>query len=167
MAAFCLAALCLAALLGAAGAEASETAAAELPFDLCLARELHLIPEADTWTPCEPTAFPDATQKLAKAWPAHARALKPYVTADVVRRLSRYAHREMAMYSKAPSLAPLSFRPRASHRDGAFITFAAQADPLPSHSPLVKRWLEIFVLYNVTGDAVERVTVTVRGQVEE
>ncbi len=143
------------------------TRGTDLSFDLCLVRELHQIPEVDTWTYCEPTAYPAATGRVAAAWPAIARQVQPHVTAAVVRRLSKYSQPQMKGYQKVPSFAKVTLHPRAQHRDGAFVVFAGQVDTLPTHSPIVKRWLKVYVLYNAATEAVERVTVTVRGQVEE
>ncbi len=139
----------------------------ELPFDLCLVRELHHIPEVDTWTACEPTAFPEATRRVAAAWPAIARQVQPNVTPAVVRRLSKYARTQMEGYRKVPSLAAVKLYPCTQHREGALVVFTGRVDVLPTHSPIVQRWLEVYVLYHSATDAVERVTVTVRGQVEE
>jgi hypothetical protein len=145
----------------------SQPGNADLPVDVCFVRELHLIPEVDTWTYCDPAAYPQQTKRAAGAWPAIAAKLQPLVTPALVRRLSQYSQPQMASYNKVPPLTGVTLTPRTQHRDGALLVFAGRIDALPSHSPLVKRWLEAYVLYNAATGAVERVTIAVRGQVEE
>jgi hypothetical protein len=145
----------------------SQPGDADLPCDVCFVRELHLIPEVDTWTYCDPVAYPEQTKRIAAVWPKIATKLQPLVTPALVRRLSQYSQSQMASYNKIPSLAGVKLTPQTQHRDGALLVFAGRIDTLPSHSPLVKRWLEAYVLYNAATGAAERVTIAVRGQVEE
>jgi hypothetical protein len=38
-------------------------------------------------------------------------------------------------------------------------------DALPTHSPLVTRWLKVYLFYDLYARSIARITITIRGQV--
>ncbi len=47
------------------------------------------------------------------------------------------------------------------------VVFEGTIDTLPTHAPIVTRWLRVYVLYDTTSKTIIRTTVTIRGQVLE
>jgi|GEM_PF-1825023 len=153
-------------------AESEDLRDSKLPLNVCLVPEMGYIPELRVWKWCSADTEPAATKKLAELWPTEAARLRPIVTPGLTRRLSRWARPQMEGYRSVPSLDKVRFQPVATDRknDGDrlnYIVFRGQVDTLPTHSPLVTRWLEVYVLYGVHGESILRTTVTIRGELLE
>jgi hypothetical protein len=135
---------------------------------LCLVPEMAFVPEADTWEACPPGAVAERDgEAFRAAWAEQAPWAAGHVTLEVVRALSRWARPQMEKYAAVPPLDKLAFMPVTMHKARGMVVYEAAADELPTHSPLVKRWLKVYVLYSTEAKAVLRVTVTIRGQVTE
>ncbi len=134
---------------------------------LCLVAEMGSIPEADTWTACGDGAFAKEAEAFQAAWVKESGWVAGHVTADVVRALSRWAKPQMEKYAAVPALDKLKFTPMALEQRTGMVVYEATVDNLPVHNALVKRWLKIYVLCSGDGKTILRVTVTIRGQVEE
>jgi hypothetical protein len=135
-----------------------------LPIGFCCAEELTFIPEVDSWERCDLKAYPEAASQAHMAWLEEAKRIGKYVTPDLARRLSRWAKKEMEGYRKVPSLEKIAFQPVAHYPNGNRVVLKGTVDTLPTHSPVVTRWLQVYVLWDITGKSIERVTVTIRGE---
>jgi len=143
--------------------------AATLPLNVCLVPEMGYIPEVNSWKHCSPSAHSEHTREAQKLWPAKAAELKPVVTPDLARRLSGWAKEQMKDYDRVPPLENVKLKPVAVSGDEDsgrlyHLVFCGTVDTLPSHSSVVTRWLQVYVLYSVPGKCIQRVTVTIRGQ---
>jgi hypothetical protein len=127
---------------------------------------MNRIPE-DDWPSVEIDQYPLETQKVAQKWQALAPWVESQVSPATVRALSRWAITQMAQYRSLPPFANLEFKAIAIQPDGNFVLFHSTADTLPSHSPLVTRWLELFLVYDSHTESILSVTITIRGQVLE
>lgn len=156
------AAVLLSCSIAALGAE-PET---ELPLGLCFVPEMQFIPEVDSWQSCEPGAYAEAVKAVEKAWPKEAKRIAKHVTPELARTLSRWAQPQMAAYAKVPPLEKVSLEPVAHYSQRKKIVLKGTVDTLPVHAPLVTRWLQVYVLADTSGE-IDRVTVTIRGEVQE
>jgi hypothetical protein len=104
----------------------------------------------------------DARTGLEKKRPA----IEKYVTPEVVVSLSRWAKSQMQGYRKAPSLAKVDWKPVGSDDKGRLL-LEGTVDTLPTHSPLVTRWLKFYLIYDEKTREVMRVIVTIRGELLE
>lgn len=143
-----------------------------LPLNVCLVPEMGFVPELRMWRWCSADTEPAATKKLSELWPTEATRLRSIVTPDLARRLSRWAKPQMEGYHNVPPLEKVQLKPVATDRKSddeqpSYIIFRGVIDTLPVHSPLVTRWLEVYVLYGVKSESILRSTITIRGQVLE
>lgn len=146
-------------------ADAPETAPAEgLPVGLCCSEEMGFVCEVDSWEKCEPNAYADIVRQAAVAWPDEARRIGPYITPELARRLSRWARKEMEGYAEVSPLEPIVFKPVSHYPPRKKIVLQGTVDTLPTHAPLVTRWLQVYVLWDIPGKTIEHVTVTIRGE---
>jgi hypothetical protein len=131
---------------------------------LCLIPEMGSVPELDSWSRCEPEPWKEQTAAAAADWKKKSGCIAKLVTPDVARALSGWARPQMKKYHKVPSLEKLDFKPVAAEESGNQLLLEATVDTLPTHSNLVTRWLKLYLLYDVPGKSIVRVTVTIRGQ---
>jgi hypothetical protein len=73
----------------------------------------------------------------------------------------------MEAYATVPPLEKAELRPVAVDEKEGVILLEGTLDTLPTHSPLVTRWLKAFVRYDTSAQRIARVTITIRGQVLE
>ncbi|MEK7269453.1 MAG: hypothetical protein AAB215_00775, partial [Planctomycetota bacterium] len=128
--------------------------------------EMGPIPET-RWPFCPPGSFPDDAKSALADWGRKRGELEGKITPDLVRSLSRWARPQMAGYAKVLSLDSAVFAPVAESPDSKRLLFEAILDTLPSHTPIVKRWLKVFLVYDRDSSCVVRAVVTIRGQAEE
>lgn len=145
--------------------EASPPPAAPV-LEIALVPEMAPVPQA-AWPFCPPESFPGDVKSALAEWAMIRGELAPKVTPEAVRVLSRWAKPQMAGYGKVPPLESAVFAPVAESPDKKRILLEATLDTLPSHSPLVKRWLKAFLVYDRDASCVVRAVVTIRGQAEE
>lgn len=134
---------------------------------LCLVPEMGQIAELDSWSRCEPEALKEQTAAAGADWEKKRMGIEKLLTPDVVRALSGWARPQMKQYRKVPSLERLQLEPVRANQDQTMLVLEATVDTLPTHSPLVTRWLKVYLLYDVPGKSIDRVIITVRGQVLE
>ena len=157
--------LCL--LAAAARAVPTDGTVDTPPVPLRLVPEMEPIAEADTWTRCEKDAAGEHAAHARADWKKKAAAVEKRVTPKVVRSLSRWAKKQMEKYQKVPPLKDAAWTPiRRHNRDGTLV-FEATLDTLPSHSPIVTRWLKGYLLYDPARKSITRVIITIRGQLLE
>jgi hypothetical protein len=139
---------------------------------LALVAEMDLVPEVEGWTAVDPNVPPDAAATAAAAtlkaeWAKLAPWLTPKLTPAVARALSRWAAPQMEKYATVPPLDKLTFQPVATLKQRGLIVFETKVDRLPVHHQLVTRHLVAYVTYDPETKTIKRVTITIRGHVEE
>jgi hypothetical protein len=135
---------------------------------LALVAEMDLVPEVDGWTAAEPgAAGADAAGGFKAEWAKVAPWVGTKVTPAVARALSRWAAKQMETYQAVPPFDKLAFTPVATLKARGLIVYEAKVDRLPAHSPLVTRHLIAYVCYDPEAKSIKRVTITIRGHVEE
>ena len=149
---------------------ASATAADKVPvfpMGLCLIPEMDFIPEVDGWTPCKPDQYPDQVRRVTSLWNDKSVWVQQRVTGDVVKELSKWAKLQMEKYRTVPELAAVKLSALAVDAKHHKIVFVGTIDTLPSHSPLVTRWLKLFLLCDEETGEILRATITIRGEAHE
>ncbi|HUT32028.1 MAG TPA: hypothetical protein VNE39_00995 [Planctomycetota bacterium] len=129
--------------------------------------EMEPLPGFDRGTPCRPDEFAADAAKAAADWAAERPAIERLITPAKARELSRWARKEMQQYRRVPPLDTVAFRPVACHKDARHLVLEGDVDTLPSHSHLVTRWLKVYLLFDQDKQALVKVAVTIRGQLEE
>ncbi len=134
---------------------------------VALVAEMEPIAGVDGGTPCGPGEFAaEAAQALAD-WGAKRAYVERLLTAQKARELSRWARKEMAGYRRVPPLGGVAFRPAFYHKDARRLVLEGVVDTLPTHSPLVTRCLKVYLLYDQGAQAIVKVAVTIRGELQE
>jgi hypothetical protein len=111
----------------------------------------------------EATWFNDIARARA-AWRENAKTLTGLLTVDRVRSLSRWAKPQMDDYAAVPVLADVALQPIGVDKEGGMLVLEGTIDTLPSHHPIVTRWLKVYVLYAIPGRKISQVTFTIRGE---
>ena len=70
----------------------------------------------------------------------------------------------MEQYGAVPALETVKLEPLGTDPRQETLVLEGTIDTLPTHSPLVTRWLKVYVCYDLRGKTVSRVTITIRGQ---
>ena len=70
----------------------------------------------------------------------------------------------MKAYTTVPPLEKAQLQPVAADEKQGIILLESTSDTLPTHHPLVTRWLKAFVRYDTRGRKIAHVTITIRGQ---
>jgi len=154
----------------AAGAATKDDAPARPkdPVALSLLPEMERHADIDGGRPCQPDAFPKERAAALADWQKKKRDwVAKQVTPEAVRKLSRWAQKEMEQYKAVSSLAKVEFHPVARHEADGRLVLEGTVDTLPTHSPLVTRWLKVLLVYDEGSGSVVRVVVTIRGQLLE
>ena len=73
--------------------------------------------------------------------------------------------KQMEAYATVPPLEKAQFQPVAADENQGIILLESTVDTLPTHNPLVTRWLKTFVRYDTQRHEIVQVTITIRGQV--
>jgi len=151
-----------------AGAVAGEATAEErIPVAFCIVPEMGYIPEVNDWASCKPEAFPEETARALADWKTKLPWVKERVTPALARRLSGWAKEEMKQYQAVPPLEKVAFKPVRQDKHDRKLVLEGTVDTLPTHSPIVTRWLKLFLLCDRRSGTVLRVTVTIRGELLE
>lgn len=157
--------LLVAALSGCGFLPARRPAAPAVP--VVMVPEMEQIPGFDGGTPCKPGDFAEDVAKALADWAAKRPSIQPLVTPRAVRDLSRWARKQMEDYRRVPPLDKVAFQPMAFHQEARRLVLEGTLDTLPSHSPLVTRWLKLYLLYDQAKQSIVKVAVTIRGQLQE
>ena len=159
--------IALSLLLVPDGGRPKEKKPGKLPFELALVPEMQSFPDLAAGSPVPKDAARDHVAAARAAWQKAAPALQKRITPEVARSLSRWAKKQMEKYKKVPPLKDVPWTPVRSHERDRKLVLEATLDTLPSHSPIVTRWLKAYLLYDVARKAVVRVTITIRGEMLE
>lgn len=136
---------------------------------------LHLLPEMEKIAAADGWAFSreDMKESQSKRFLADFTAKYPTVrqslTPEAVRKLSRWAKKEMETYDAVtfPEAGKIFWQPIRRDAAGKKILLETTLDTLPTHSPLVTRWLKLFAIYDISTEEISVITVTIRGEVLE
>ncbi len=134
---------------------------------VAMVAEMEPIAGIDGGTACKPDEFADDAAKALADWAAKRASVEPLITAQKVRELSRWAKKQMAAYRRVPPLDKAAFRPAFYHKDARRLVLEGVLDTLPTHSHLVTRWLKVYLLYDQSTQAIVKVAVTIRGELQE
>jgi hypothetical protein len=130
-------------------------------------REMNRIPEVDDWTSCAAGAFSAETVDAARTWAKICPSVQKELTPELVRSLSRWAMPQMASYTKVPAINKVVWTAVSRDNDTRRLVLETTVDKLPTHSPLVKRWLKLFLVYEPSTRSIPTVIVTIRGELLE
>ncbi|MBN2036027.1 MAG: hypothetical protein JW768_04730 [Chitinispirillaceae bacterium] len=138
-----------------------------IPCDIALVKEMSFIPEVDAWEPCAAGECREDSLAVTAQWDTLSPMIKPYVQPGIIKTLSQWAKKQMSGYATVPELKNLAFFPIRRDTVHKKLVLEAHAAPLPSHEPVVRRTLTLYLLYDLITKKILRVTVTVRGRAEE
>jgi hypothetical protein len=71
---------------------------------------------------------------------------------------------QMEQYSAVPALAEVTLEPIGLVHKPRGLLLEGTIDTLPTHHPLVTRWLKVYVVYDISARKLTHVTFTIRGQ---
>ena len=137
------------------------------PIGLCVIPEMEYIPELDDWSSYDDKKDILNISEILALIKMKYPFLKKELTPDLIKSISRYAKKEMNTYQTIPPLDTIKFLPKKVSSDGFKIVFEGIVDTLPSHSPIVTRWLKVFIVYNRATHSVIKAIITVRGELLE
>lgn len=123
------------------------------------------VPEnAHQWAAAEKAGLAADISRATEQWKARIPGIKGQVTPEQVRSLSRWAKKQMEDYRGVPALDQVTLHPHGMDTDHRQLVLEGTLDTLPSHSPLVTRWLKVYVLYDLPGRSISRIVITIRGE---
>jgi hypothetical protein len=123
------------------------------------------VPEnASRWSDSEKARFDDPIRHATARWKEQISEIKDQLTPERVRSLSRWAKAQMDGYTTVPDLDKLVLRPQGADADRQWLLLEGTLDTLPTHSPLVTRWLKVYLMYDLPGKSLSRIAITIRGQ---
>lgn len=129
--------------------------------------EMELIAQLDKGMYVSPEEYIQESQKVAQEWQTHFLWVQTRLSPRKVIDLSGWAIAQMQTYSTVPNLGDLSLYPVSLQEREHNLIFEGVIDTLPTHSPLVKRWLKLYLVYNLDRQKILSIYITIRGQVEE
>ncbi|MBI4859872.1 MAG: hypothetical protein HY815_06365 [Candidatus Riflebacteria bacterium] len=140
--------------------------AAGVPFDTV--PEMGRIAEADArdggWESRHGDVPAEHLPGVQAAWRVEWRRVAARLTPDLARSLSRWARIQMEFYRKVSPIDTLTFRIASANRSASRLVLEATVDTLPSHSPVVTRWLKLYLVYDTRTSGLVRIVATIRGE---
>ena len=144
----------------------AEPDAKDVAPGLALIPEMEQFPELAWPRSVSPELPPELAPVLAD-WRTSSPLMDASVTPEAVRSLSRWARAEMERYKAVPPLTQVEFAVAGEDTPHGRILLEGTLDTLPTHSPIVTRWLKVFLVCDTGNWSVVRTVVTIRGQVLE
>ena len=129
--------------------------------------EMTRIPEVDTWATCEPESVAPHVFQAALSWIRHRDHVARQLTPDRIYQMARWAHSETALYRDGQGLTDPRFRAIRIGPEGRMLVLESRLEALPSHSPIVNRWLTLYLIYDMAARDLSRAIVTIRGHALE
>ncbi|MCX6997100.1 MAG: hypothetical protein NTV49_08430 [Kiritimatiellaeota bacterium] len=135
--------------------------------------EMGLLPGMDTpeyahrWTDADKARWGEDIRRATARWKEQIPGIKEQLTAERVKSLSNWAKPQMEGYKSVPALNGVELRPVGTDAQRGKLVLEGTLETLPTHSPLVTRWLKVFLLYDVPTQSLTRITITIRGEVLE
>ena len=136
------------------------------PPDIRFVPEMERVAELE-WSRADAKDFAEDRQRMLAAWKEISGAVQQKLTAAQVINLSKWAKPQMQSYADVPALDRPDFQLQTASAGEKKLLFEATLEVLPTHSPLVTRWLKVFVIYDQSRRAISQVVVTIRGEVQE
>jgi hypothetical protein len=137
------------------------------PVGLCFIPEMDFIPEVEGWKPCESEDYKTDLAFALKDWDSKRYWVSTRITPGVVRSISRWAKPQMEHFNLWPPVPQTRLEVVGIDGDGRKLLLEGDVGVLPTHNPLVTRRLLLYLLYDRDNKQVFRVTVTIRGDVQE
>ncbi len=128
--------------------------------------EMERVPELK-WPHADAKDYAEDRQQMMKAWQEISAAVQQQLTAAEVIRLCKWARLQMKSYTEVPSLERPDFQLLAASAGEKQLVFEATLQVLPTHSPLVTRWLKLLVVYDQRRRVISQVIMTIRGELQE
>lgn len=119
------------------------------------------------WSEADGTKHAADLSRVQTEWKRRAPTIQALLTPERVRSLSRWAVKQMEAYATVPPLEKSQLLPVAVDEKQGIIVLESTVDTLPTHNPLVTRWLKALVRYDTRSQKIAHVTITIRGQVLE
>jgi hypothetical protein len=147
----------------------SDEPATKLEFvaELRPVEEIKLLGSKESWTKEDDAQFADQIAAARRAWKDTAAKIQKQLTPEKVRTLSRWAKPQMEKYNAVPALDKVRIATAGISADKKSIVFEGTIDTLPTHSPLVTRWLKVYFIYDLPAKTIRHATITIRGEVLE
>lgn len=136
-------------------------------IDIRYVPEMERMEEVDRWAGAQGKGYAEDRKLVLAAWKEVGGSVQKKVTPAEVIKLSKWAKAQMQGYAEVPALDRPDFQPHSANAAENKVVFEATMQVLPTHSPLVTRWLKLFVVYDRGRRVIERVVVTIRGEVQE
>lgn len=131
--------------------------------------EMEKLAATDDWAyspqPLSETQKQQFSADFAKKYPE----IRGFLTPAHIRDLSRWAKDEMKTYDSIPfpDADKLVWQPVRRDAAGTKILLETTLDTLPTHSPLVTRWLKLFAIFDTVTGKISVIAVTIRGELLE
>jgi hypothetical protein len=116
------------------------------------------------WSAADDANHADDLRRVQAEWKTKSPTIQALLTPERVQSLSRWAVKQMEGYTIVPALEKAQLQPVAADEKHGTILLESTIDTLPTHHPLVTRWLKAFVRYDTRGKNIVHVTITIRGQ---
>ena len=131
--------------------------------------EMEYMVELNKWEKCKSTFLKsEDLAKIRKNWEKIVPLIKKnHISADAVKKMSRWAKKQMKKYKKISDISKLKFFPIRKYKKNNEVLLKAIVDVLPTHSPLVTRWFIIYILADIKTAAIKGVIFTIRGELLE
>jgi hypothetical protein len=116
------------------------------------------------WAPGEKTKFSQDINRATAEWKKKTPEINKQLTPERVRSLSRWAKPQMEQYKAVASLDKMDLVPVGTDPKEGTLILEGTIDTLPTHHPLVTRWLKVYVLFDLGSKSVANIILTIRGQ---
>ena len=128
--------------------------------------EMARIPLLEAVPGDRPPPMPPVPASFAAAWHAVEDRVQAQLSPTAVCALSRWAKPQMAGYRRTPAVKGAVFKVARAGSDGT-LALEATLDTLPSHTPVVTRWLKVIADFDPDRRSIRHVWITIRGQALE
>lgn len=128
--------------------------------------EMERVPELD-WPRANARDYAEERRQMLAAWQEISAGVQRKLTAAEVVQLSKWAKPQMQNYAAVPAIGQPDFQLQTASAGEKQLVFEATLQVLPTHSPLVTRWLKLFVIYDRSRRAILEAVFTIRGEAQE
>lgn len=149
------------------GKKKKQKAVKPYPVSICYVREMEYIPELNGWEACSKDDYVEEVTNALLEWKKVRPWVEKRVTPKKAKRLSQWAQKEMEKYTRVPPLTRIKLIPVRFNKDHRMIVLEGTIDTLPAHSPIITRWLKIFLIYDTINKQIIRATITIKGEILE
>lgn len=129
--------------------------------------EMEQMTELDAWDAFTKDTTAPADTAVSAAWRNYAPLIRKQLTVQKVRGLSQWSKKQMELYKKVPPITTATFSPVRMNEKQNQLVYEATLDTLPSHDRIITRWLKAFVIYDKATQSINKIIITIRGQILE